>query len=141
MEWFQWPPPLLRTAAFTASGASFTLRQISSMLMDAHGVPSTALFRLSTYAWWCLVRWMFIVLASMTGSRAFSAYGSSGSVKGIFFSLDALGADWRTVAAPAVPAAAAAAASPIDAAMKPRRSGLLGAVPEGCSACAMGREG
>lgn len=31
---------------------------------------SRALFTLVTYAWWCLVWWMFIVVASMWGCNA-----------------------------------------------------------------------
>jgi hypothetical protein len=117
---------LLRTAAFTASGASFALRQMSSIDIEAHAVPSTALFRLSTYAWWCFVRWMFIVFWSMNGSRAVSAYGSSGSVKGIFFSCEAVEAVVAEGMAAQAPAIAAAAAAPAVATRKSRRSGLRG---------------
>src|SRR5215510_8696196 len=48
-EWFQCPPPLLRTA-----GGSFeTAARISSIDLFAHSFPSRALLRFVTYALWC----------------------------------------------------------------------------------------
>ena len=50
-EWFQWPPPLLRTGPRIASGT--TLRSLmicSSDLASSAALPAMALLRLSTYA-------------------------------------------------------------------------------------------
>src|SRR5215204_867592 len=81
--WFAWPPPLLRTAARLSSGIASRLEIASSTGRSAHSVPSSALFRLSTYAWWCLPWWMRIVSASIVGSSASYSYGSGGSSWGI----------------------------------------------------------
>src|SRR5215211_3423620 len=81
--WFAWPPPLLRTAARLSSGIASRLEIASSTGRSAHSVPSSALFRLSTYAWWCLPWWMRIVSASIVGSSASYSYGSGGRSWGI----------------------------------------------------------
>src|SRR5215218_7285658 len=48
-EWFQWPPPLLRTAVRTASGTLFRLRSRSSSDLSASsGAFSSAALRLVT---------------------------------------------------------------------------------------------
>src|SRR5690349_16673893 len=50
-EWFQWPPPLFRTAVRTASGTAFRFETRSSTLRSASsGAFSIAAFRLLTYA-------------------------------------------------------------------------------------------
>src|SRR5215207_3049966 len=49
MEWFQWPPPLLRTAVRIASGTLLMPRQISSTLFPwRSALFCSALFRLVT---------------------------------------------------------------------------------------------
>src|SRR6185436_6523333 len=51
MLWFQWPPPLLRTAVRMASGTLLMPRHKSSMLLPcSSGAFSRAAFRLVTYA-------------------------------------------------------------------------------------------
>ncbi len=49
--WFQWPPPLLRTAVRMSSGTLLMPRHSSSMLLPcSSGCLSSAAFRLVTYA-------------------------------------------------------------------------------------------
>jgi hypothetical protein len=50
-EWFAWPPPLLRTAARLSSGISSSSASTCSSGRPSHSLPSSALLRLSTYAW------------------------------------------------------------------------------------------
>ena len=51
-EWFQWPPPLLRTAALMSSGTlAMPLIRSSRLLPCSSGCLSSAAFRLVTYAW------------------------------------------------------------------------------------------
>src|SRR4051794_6134866 len=84
--WFACPPPLLRTAMRLSSGIRSRLWSNCSSGRSAHSVPSSALFRLSTYAWWCLPWWMRIVCSSIVGSRASWSYGRGGSSWGISLS-------------------------------------------------------
>src|SRR4051812_23039772 len=50
--WFQWPPPLLRTAVRIASGTLLIDWQSSSTLLPwSSGAFSSAVLRLVTYAW------------------------------------------------------------------------------------------
>src|ERR1051325_1862144 len=52
MLWFQWPPPLLRTAVRMSSGTVLMPRHSSSMFFElSSGCFSSAAFRLVTYAW------------------------------------------------------------------------------------------
>src|SRR5439155_22155186 len=53
-EWFQWPPPLLRTAVRMSSGTELMPRHSSSRLFEfSSGCFSSAAFKFVTYAWWC----------------------------------------------------------------------------------------
>src|SRR3954470_17633660 len=81
--WFAWPPTLFRTAARLSSGMSSRSERIASTGRSAHSVPSSALFALSTYAWWCLSWWTRIVCSSMCGSSALESYGRDGTSKAI----------------------------------------------------------
>ena len=69
-EWLAWPPALLRTAACLSAGSVSSFVSTSSTGASARSVPSSALFALSTYAWWCLPWWISIVRASIVGSSA-----------------------------------------------------------------------
>ena len=48
IEWFQCPPPLLRTAARLSSGIEARFVITSSIDRSAHSVPSSAAFRFVT---------------------------------------------------------------------------------------------
>jgi hypothetical protein len=78
-EWLRWPPPLLRTTPRLSSGMASRFATTSAIGLSSNSVPSSAPLALSTYAWWCLSWWSFIVASSMCGSRASYGYGRSGT--------------------------------------------------------------
>src|SRR5690606_8478198 len=76
--WFHTCAELLNTPTLSALPADS--RMIFSSGSPSSGVPAISLFRLSTYALWCLPWWKLSVLALMTGSSALSGKGSGGRV-------------------------------------------------------------
>ena len=69
-EWFACPPTLLRTVAWMSSGSVSSTASTCSTELSAWSVPASALFALSTYAWWCLSWWRRIVSSSIVGASA-----------------------------------------------------------------------